>query len=163
MVPHLRVPHWRGAAARSAAAWPAEKKRRAVRLFVFGALVAVSCVLIGVATGLVEPTPVPVAEPRSPVEQVVSYAIRWRGPQSDPLITLPSGITVKSSNYRGVKIGDSTYYYNLAPRPSFDPLARGDLTEDQIRVIAVVGDAPNRVMIYTVKGESSSRGGPVDP
>jgi len=58
---------------------------------------------------------------------------------------------VKSSNYQGVQIDGTTYYYNLAPRASFDPLARGVVTADEIAVVAVVGDVPNRVMIYTLK------------
>ena len=68
----------------------------------------------------------------------------------DPSITLANGLKVKSSNYRGVRIGGTTYYYSLSPRPSYDPLARGEVTSDQINVVVIRGDYPNRVMIYTI-------------
>ena len=68
----------------------------------------------------------------------------------DPSITLANGLKVKSSNYRGVRIGETTYYYSLSPRPSYDPLARGEVTSDQIDVVVIRGDYPNRVMIYTI-------------
>ena len=95
------------------------------------------------------PSPPPAVEPSSTVDQVLAYALNWRGPQLDPLLTIRPGLTVKSSNYDGIKIGNTRYYYDLAPQPSFDPLSRGDLSEHQIRVTAIVGNFPHRVLIYT--------------
>jgi len=129
---------------------------RSARPIGIGIILAMAAVLIGSATGLVRPPGASPAPPTAPVAQVVSYAVGWRGPEDDPLVTLPSGQRVKSSNYRGVRIGEETYYYNLAPHPSFDPLARGEVTIDQIKVVAVVGDAPNRILIYTLPTPTAS-------
>jgi hypothetical protein len=85
------------------------------------------------------------------VDRVLAIATGQNKPTDDPTLLLPSGARVRSSNYNGVQIAGTTYYYNLAPRQSFDPLGRGDLTNDQIRVVRVVGDLPNRVMVYTAK------------
>lgn len=134
--------------------WPSRSWRRTTGRVATILIIGLSAVLIGTATDLVHPAPPPAAEPSAPVNQVLAYAIQWRGPERDPLLTLPSGLTVKSSNYRGVTIANTTYFYNLAPRPSFDPLARGEVGADQIVVVAVVGDPPNRVMIYTLSGDS---------
>ncbi|HVC33873.1 MAG TPA: hypothetical protein VNL16_10225 [Chloroflexota bacterium] len=140
-----------------AVAWPADGIGRVVRIVVAGLVMAAASLLIAFATGLVQArvaSPTPNVSPSSPVGQVLTYAGSWRGPGVDPLITLPSGAQVKASNYRGVWIGDTTYYYNLAPRASFDPLARGEVTADEVQVVAVVGDAPNRVMVYTLRAAS---------
>ncbi|MCL4499174.1 MAG: hypothetical protein M1335_02890 [Chloroflexi bacterium] len=93
-------------------------------------------------------TPQPAVEPSSTVNPVLAYALTWRGPRLDPLLTVRPGLEVKSSNYDGIKIGNTRYYYDLAPQPSFDPLSRGALSEHQIRVIAIVGNFPHRVLIY---------------
>lgn len=117
------------------------------------AVIVAACLLIVLATGAVatpSARPAAVTSP-SAISAVLGYALVWKGEADDPSIALPSGIVVKSSNYRGVVVGGATYYYNLAPRLSYDPLARGEVTRDQIQVVAVVGDAPNRVMIYTVR------------
>lgn len=128
---------------------------RVLRGFLVVLLVA-SCLVIALATGLLA-SPLPVASPfsepaatPSPTDQVLAYALGWRGSAEDPSITLANGLKVKSSNYRGVRIGSTTYYYNLSPRPSYDPLARGEVTSDQINVVVIRGDYPNRVMIYTI-------------
>jgi hypothetical protein len=122
------------------------------RLALAIALITISAVVIALATGLIaKPRGAPFAsDSASPVEQVIAAATTWSGPADDPAITLPSGVQVKSSNYNGLQIGDTTYYYDLAPRVSYDPLARGDVSERQVHVVAVVGDAPQRVMIYTI-------------
>jgi hypothetical protein len=128
------------------------------------AILVICCLLIGVASGLVAPSPASRAstEPSAPltpaVSQVLSYALAWRGPDEDPPVVLPSGVAAKASNYRGVEIDGTTYYYNLAPRPSFDPLARGELTSQQVQIVAVVGDPPNRVMIYVRRCQVSGVG-----
>lgn len=151
MLSLLRMPWRRLATVSGVLPWPVDGWQRLVQRAAVVLLLALSAVLIGSATDLVITSPEPVAESAAPVDQVIRYAIEWRGPEADPLITLPSGLTIKSSNYRGVTIGDTTYFYNLAPRASFDPLARGEMTVDEINVIAIVGDPPNRVMIYTRK------------
>lgn len=116
-------------------------------------VLVIACLVIALATGIVSQSSllIPPQSPSPVVSQVLDYALTWRGPAEDPSIALPSGIQVKSSNYRGVPINGVTYYYNLAPRPSYDPLARGQVTAQQIEVVAVVGDPPDRVMIYSIK------------
>ncbi|MGH2460249.1 MAG: hypothetical protein ACRDIY_15440 [Chloroflexota bacterium] len=132
-------------------AWPFEGTGQTTRLVVACAIIVVSSLFIAYVTGFVHAPVAPLPPPTSPAAQVLSYAGPWLGPGADPLIVLPSGARVKASNYQGVPVDGTTYYYNLAPRASFDPLARGVVTTEEIEVVAVVGDAPNRVMIYTVK------------
>ncbi|HEY8885112.1 MAG TPA: hypothetical protein VIO35_07350 [Chloroflexota bacterium] len=142
---HWRVPWFVGATA----GW-SEQLARVARLGLGVLLVVTSSFVIGLATGLIS-APTFAAAPPSPVSEVLSLATTWRGPAGDPVIALAPGLPVKSSNYRGVRIGGTLYYYNLAPRQSYDPLARGEVTADQIQVVAVVGDPPNRVMVYSLK------------
>jgi len=54
----------------------------------------------------------------------------WR-PALDPLITLESGIQVKSSNLNGIEIGGTQYYYRLLNTMSFDPVSRGEANDYQ--------------------------------
>ena len=140
-----------GATALKEGAWPFEGAGQATRLVVACVVLVLSSVFIAYSTGVVHAPVSPPPPSTSPAAQVLTFAGAWLGPGADPLIVLPSGARVKSSNYQGVQIDGTTYYYNLAPRASFDPLARGVVTTDEIAVIAVVGDAPNRVMIYTLK------------
>lgn len=150
-VRYSRVPRGWGATGAQATAQSSARIRRAVRTLAASVVMAVATVFIGVATGLVRAPSPPLPPPASPAGEVLSYATTWRGPALDPLITLPSGVQVKSSNYRGVVIDGVTYYYNLAPHASYDPLARGVMSIDQVQIVAVVGDPPDRVLIYTRK------------
>lgn len=148
-----RVSLWQGAWARRATLWPSAATGRVVRLVLAIVVVVTSALVIVLATGLLSPAspvPAPVVSP-PPVAQVLDYALGRRNSAEDPSMTLSTGLRVKSSNYRGVRIGDTTYYYNLAPRPSYDPLARGEVTAQDIHVVAVIGDPPNRVMVYTTE------------
>jgi hypothetical protein len=151
MVRQSRTFHWPGTWV-TAAARPGEGAGRVVRLVLAILVVVASALAIGLATGLLTPTsPMPtIVVSAPPVAQVLDYALGRRSPAEDPPVMLSSGSRVKSSNYSGVHIGDTTYYYNLAPRPSYDPLARGEVTAQQIHVVAIVGDPPDRVMVYTV-------------
>lgn len=120
------------------------------------ALLASSCVFIGVASGLAEPAThadnvVQTQSEPDTVHAVLSYALSWKGAQRDPLIAIAPGLEVKSSNINGILINGNTYYYSLAPHRSFDPLSRGVLGPDQIHVVGVIGDVPNRVTIYVSK------------
>jgi hypothetical protein len=153
MMRQSRVFRWPSTSFLGVAPRSIERLDRAARLALSIAVVTVACLAIAFATGLLA---LPTASPAgpavsSPVAQVLFYATTWRGPAADPVITLPNGLPVKSSNYRGVPIGNVVYYYNLAPSPSYDPLGRGQVTADQIDVVAVVGDPPQRVLVYTLK------------
>jgi len=152
MAHQSRISLWQGAWARGATWWPGVATGRLARLVLVILAVVGSALVIGLATGLLAraaPAPIPVVS-SPPVAQVLDYALGRRGPAEDPPVALSSGLRVKSSNFNGVRIGDTTYYYNLAPHPSFDPLARGEVTARQIQVVAVVGDPPERVMVYTL-------------
>ncbi len=151
MVRHSSAPQWRGPTTLRGVAWPFEGTSQAARFIIACVVMVVSSLFIAYSTGFVHAPVSPPPPPTSPVARVLPYVGTWLGPGADPLIVLPSGARVKSSNYQGVQIDGTTYYYNLAPRASFDPLARGVVTTDEIQVVAVVGDAPNRVMIYTLK------------
>jgi hypothetical protein len=140
-----RVPWFVG----TTAGW-SDPLARFARLGLGIGLVVSSSLVIGLATGRIS-APTSAAARPSPVSEVLSYVTTWRGAAEDPVITLAPGLPVKSSNYRGVRLGGTLYYYNLAPRQSYDPLARGAVTADQIQIVAVVGDPPNRVMVYSLK------------
>ena len=58
------------------------------------------------------------------------YINEWR-PEADPLLTLESGVQVKSSNLKGIEIGGDRYYYRLRNTMSFDPLSRGEAGDYQ--------------------------------
>jgi|GEM_PF-6607566 len=126
------------------------------RILLSTTLIVVSCLVIALATGLLgvplsrtTPEPNPVTG-SSVTDQVVAYALGWLGPAEDPPIVLPNGLRVKTSNYRGVRIDGTVYYYDLSPQPSYDPLTRHEVTSQQINVVAIRGNYPNRVMIYTI-------------
>jgi hypothetical protein len=68
----------------------------------------------------------------------------------DPLIELPSGAWVKSSNYDGVTIGGEVYYYILLPHQSFDPLSRGAVTPDAVTNVDEISDGESVIIIYTL-------------
>jgi len=148
---HSRVFQWRGAARSLGRARTIDAVRPASRWLLIVFAITLSTVALGMATDVVKSPVTPPLPPMTPVAQILSDATTWRGAQLDPLITLPSGVTVKSSNYQGIRIGDTTYYYDVRPSPSFDPLSRGVVDERQIHVVAVVGDPPRRLMIYTIE------------
>lgn len=58
------------------------------------------------------------------VDAVQRSLLEWR-PESDPLVTVEGGAPVKSSNYDGVEIEGTRYYYRPLHHLSRDPVARG--------------------------------------
>ncbi len=55
---------------------------------------------------------------------VRSYLYEW-SPLNDPLMTLQSGVQVKSSNVNGVEVGGERYFYRPRQGFSADPITRG--------------------------------------
>lgn len=163
MLRYTWSPQWWGSSA-SGADRPNWIDPRTGRLSLALVVILGTSLLIALATGVLAPGAGPttsseLATAHSPTDLVLTYAVGWRGPSEDPPLVLPSGQSIKSSSYRGVPIDGVSYYYNLAPLPSFDPLARGQVTMQQIQVVAVIGDPPRRVMIYTIPGEGLGEAG----
>lgn len=88
------------------------------------------------------------------IATVLSYVESER--PDDPLIQVDDGVWVKRSNYSGVTIGRTVYYYALLPHASFDPLSRGLVSADQVQVIHVLDYAEFRILIYVVTGPARS-------
>ncbi len=68
----------------------------------------------------------------------------------DPLVEVRSGVWAKSSNYHGVMIGGTCYYYALLPDQSFDPLSRGAVGPGDIQIVREIHDVDSTVIIYTL-------------
>ncbi|MBI2911316.1 MAG: hypothetical protein HYY05_04180 [Chloroflexi bacterium] len=58
------------------------------------------------------------------VDAVRRSLLEWR-PESDPLVTVAGGLQVKASNYYGVEIEGTRYYYRPLHHVSQDPVTRG--------------------------------------
>jgi|GEM_PF-1905382 len=69
---------------------------------------------------------------------------------ADPLIQLSDSIWVKTSNYTGIEIAGETFYYQLAPHASFDPLSRGEVQFADIRIQATIDAGEFQITIYTL-------------
>ena len=70
----------------------------------------------------------------------------------DPLITLAIGVQVKRSNYYGINLDGTTYYYDLRPHQSFDPLSRGEISPEKASIVYRETDDPEfPFTIYTVQ------------
>lgn len=81
------------------------------------------------------------------IDSVLRYANEWQK-DKDPLITIPDGAEIKSSNLYGVEIEGMRYYYRLSNSASFDPLSQGD-DPAKYEVITVIDpDTPWEVQIY---------------
>ncbi|MFQ6057980.1 MAG: hypothetical protein ACE5MB_03745 [Anaerolineae bacterium] len=81
-------------------------------------------------------------------EVVMAYVEGRRG--DDPLVQLDENVWVKSSNYYGVRIDGVVYYYCLLPHASFDPLSRGEVDREAVRVRKVISEPEFTIIIYTI-------------
>ncbi len=79
------------------------------------------------------------------------------GTRADPLVQLDEFVWVKASNYYGVEVNGRRYYYRLSPHASFDPLSRGVVNLEEVRVWKVIRDAGFTVTIYTLQTPEASR------
>jgi len=80
-----------------------------------------------------------------PIHTVISYADHLL--PSDTIVDI-DGLPVKNSNYSGVPVGRSVYYYCLAPHSCFCPVCRGELGVARILFIEPGPDEP--LVIYTL-------------
>lgn len=83
------------------------------------------------------------------VEVVGSYADRQR--DDDPLIEVEPGIWAKQSNVKGVEIDGVTYYYNLSPHMSYDPVSRNAVRKRDITIVYEDGDTEVPMVIYKLR------------
>lgn len=79
---------------------------------------------------------------------VMAYVESQR--ENDPLVQLGEEVWVKSSNYYGVEINGVVYYYCLFPHASFDPLCRGEVGREAVRVWKVISEPEFTIIIYTI-------------
>lgn len=83
------------------------------------------------------------------IEMVLSYVSKHQ--KNDPLIEVEPHILVKRSNIEGIVINGQTYFYSLFPHASFDPVALGKVSENEITIIHDDEKATIPVIIYTMK------------
>jgi len=102
------------------------------------------------------PLAVPEVQPSvaDPVIIVMEYV---EGVRVDSLVQLDEFVWVKASNYHGVEVNGRRYYYQLSPHASFDPLSRGVVDPQQVRVWKVIRDAGFTITIYTLQPTETSR------
>jgi hypothetical protein len=118
----------------------------------FWAMFAGVALLIALVVGLViarTPTPAPLAAAGEAIrvrDAVLSEAIA-----GDPLIQLEPGVTVRSSNLRGLRLNGQVYYYYFEGLQNYDPLSRGKVTPDQVQVVLRDVSAGPPLVIYQVR------------
>ena len=83
------------------------------------------------------------------VERVLSYARAMQ--PDDTLIQVRPGVFAKQSNVQGVTINGSTVYYDIVSHQSFGPLRSGQLTENQVKVLARDAQSGSMILIYAKK------------
>lgn len=84
------------------------------------------------------------------IDLVMAYVNEEK--ENDPLIEIEPDIWVKQSNIEGVDINGTTYYYSLFPHMSYDPVAAGKLSVEEVEVL--MRDETLPLTIYTEKRES---------
>jgi len=95
----------------------------------------------------------PPAEPPITVDEVVATVLSYVENErpDDLLIQVDDGVWAKRSNYFGIAVGGTVYYYAVFPHASFDPLSRGAVSMDQVRIIRTVGAPGFRIIIYVIR------------
>ncbi len=95
----------------------------------------------------------PPAESPITVEEVVATVLSYVENErpDDPLVQVADGVWAKRSNYFGITIGGTVYYYALFPHASFDPLSRGAVSRDQVRIVRTLGESGFRIIIYVIR------------
>jgi hypothetical protein len=83
------------------------------------------------------------------IEKVLSYVSMHQN--NDPLIEVEPHILVKRSNIEGIVINGQIYFYSLFPHASFDPVALGKVSENEVTIIHDDKKATIPVIIYTMK------------
>lgn len=86
---------------------------------------------------------------QSHIDLVKTYIVQQR--EDDPLVEIEPGVWVKTSNISGVQVDGTTYYYNLSPHMSFDPVSRGLLKPSMIDVVYKDKDPDVSYIIYKLR------------
>lgn len=93
--------------------------------------------------------------PKEEVARIISSYVQNTRPD-DGFVEVREGVWAKSSNYHGVEIDGVTYYYQLRPHQSFDPLSRGAVDQSQITVVETIKDIPDfTIVTYTIDQNTS--------
>lgn len=80
------------------------------------------------------------------IAEMTSYVTQHR--DDDPLMEVEPGVWVKTSNVKGINIDGETYYYSLAPHMSYDPVSRGEMSEEDVNVVYWDDDPEVSLLIY---------------
>lgn len=123
---------------------------RALLILMGGELLLLFGVLIW-AVGWLFPAPTPFAPKQdlTPVVQTVRGSLS--GEISDPLIDVTPGVSVRSSNLRGLSLDGTVYYYYVEGRTNFDPLSRGAVASDAVEVMLRDTSGPSSIVIYRLR------------
>lgn len=96
----------------------------------------------------------PQSTPFAPATDLVPVAeavrARLSGSIDDPLIEVRPGLSVRESNLRGFKLGDSAYFYYLEGATNFDPLSRGAVSPADVEVLLRDESGPQTLVIYRI-------------
>ncbi len=88
--------------------------------------------------------------PADPAATVLSYASQGRA--GDELVEVRPGVWAKSSNIYGLSIDGATYYYQVSPHASFDPLSQGRVGAGEVRVVQIFEESGFDVVVYVIAG-----------
>jgi hypothetical protein len=125
-------------------------RRVGVRLFWL--LFAAEALLVAVALVVVLQVVLPVRTPltQSGEAQIVRAAVldRLGGTIEDPLVEVAPGVTVRSSQVRGLALNGVTYYYRFEERAGFDPLSRGTVAPHAVETVLREREGDRTLVIY---------------
>lgn len=110
--------------------------------------VCIAGVLLAIAASL--PERLPLARGADVLAVREAIVSRLNGTSPDPLIELTPGVTARQSNIRGFALGGRTYYYSLAGQHSFDPLSRGDVSEQDIEIVLRDDRGAQPIVVYYI-------------
>ena len=75
---------------------------------------------------------------------------RISGAVADPLIEVRPGVSIRSSNVRGLTLNGVTYFYYLEGQPNFDPYSRGAVPAERVETLLRDTSGPAPLVIYTI-------------
>lgn len=107
------------------------------------------CGTVGYTSGTGDVILAVVSQNTSHVDHVKTYIVQQR--DDDPLMEIEPGAWVKTSHVRGVKVGKTTYYYNISPHMSFDPVSRGLVSPSMIDIVYEDEDSDVPYIIYKLR------------
>ncbi|WP_202080081.1 hypothetical protein [Caldalkalibacillus salinus] len=85
------------------------------------------------------------------VETVKSYSDQLH--PDDQLVEIEENIQVKASHLEGVVIDGETYYYHISPHMSYDPVATGEVSVEDVEVIHDEEYDDSLFVIYTIPND----------